>query len=155
MSTTLYRAHIQGAAHEHGLDPDLVEAVVYCESAGKTDAFRYEPGFYERYIKGKKMWEGCNPRRISSSYGLMQVMYTTALEHGYPYPDPEHLFIPAVGLDYGCKHLSLLVEWAGMDALKALAAYNGGKGNWMGNDPQVYSKKVYRVFQEVQKLRAK
>jgi soluble lytic murein transglycosylase-like protein len=123
MSTTLYRAHIQGAAHEHGLDPDLVEAVVYCESAGKTDAFRYEPGFYERYIKGKKMWEGCNPRRISSSYGL--------------------------------KHLSLLVEWAGMDALKALAAYNGGKGNWMGNDPQVYSKKVYRVFQEVQKLRAK
>lgn len=154
MTRTDYRKEIEGAAHEHGLDPNLVEAVVICESSGRTDAFRFEPGFYERYIKGKPIWSGLNPRRIASSYGLMQVMYTTALEHGYPYPEPEKLFIPEVGLDWGCCVLAAFCEWAEGDVMKTLASYNGGKGNWMGGQAQVYSHKVNRVLEEIQKERA-
>jgi soluble lytic murein transglycosylase-like protein len=155
MTSTPYRKEIEGAAHEHGLDPNLVEAVVICESSGRTDAFRHEPGFYDRYLKGKPQWASQNPRRIASSYGLMQVMYTTALEHGYgqAYDAPEFLFIPTVGLDAGCEHLAKQIEWANGDLLKALAAYNGGQGNWMAGQPQLYAKKVNRVLEEIQKAR--
>jgi soluble lytic murein transglycosylase-like protein len=155
VTSTDYRREIEGAAHEHGLDPNLVEAVVICESSGRTDAFRFEPGFYERYLKGRPQWEKQNPRRIASSYGLMQVMWTTAVENGFHEPEPEYLFIPVKGLDAGCEHLAKLMEWAGGDVLKALAAYNGGQGNWMAGQPQLYAKKVNRVLEEIQKARRK
>ena len=154
MTVTPYRKEIEGAAHERGLDPNLVEAVVICESSGRTDAFRFEPMFYERYLKGRPQWAGQNPRRVASSYGLMQVMYTTAVEHGFSYDAPEYLFIPTVGLDMGCTVLAAFLEWAGGDVLKALAAYNGGQGNWLGGQAQLYSKKVNRVLEEIQKARA-
>ncbi len=110
------------------------------ESAGNTDAFRFEPDFYNRYLKPNKMYVGKNPRRISSSYGLMQLMWPVAVERGFPATDaPEHLFFPEVGLDYGCRQLRFLLDWAEtfdapaqakLDA--AIASYNGGRG---GNKP--------------------
>jgi len=154
MTSTPYRREIQGAAHEHGLDPNLVEAVVICESAGRTDAFRFEPAFYARYLQDRPEWQKQNPRRVASSYGLMQVMYTTAVDNGFTYDAPEYLFIPTVGLDMGCAILADLMEWSDGDVLKALAAYNGGKGGWTGGDPQTYSKKVNRVLEAIQKARA-
>jgi soluble lytic murein transglycosylase-like protein len=131
MMTTLYRAEIVAAAAAHDLDPDLVEAIVLTESSGQTDAFRFEPGFYARYLQGRPAYAGANPRRISSSYGLMQVMAVVAAEHGLT-GDPEQLFVPGVGLEYGCRHLRMLLDWAHGDVAAACAAYNGGKG---GNAP--------------------
>jgi soluble lytic murein transglycosylase-like protein len=149
MAPTLYRTEIEGAAHEHGLEPDLVEGVVLTESSGRTDAFRYEPGFYERYLKGRPAWKDQIPRRISSSYGLMQVMYTTAVEHGFT-GEPEELFIPKRGLDMGCTILAHLMEWSELDPMKALAAYNGGKGML----PTDYAKKVWKNYEAVKAERA-
>ena len=40
-----YRAAIVSAATAHGLDPDLVQAVVEQESSGRFYAYRYEPAF--------------------------------------------------------------------------------------------------------------
>jgi soluble lytic murein transglycosylase-like protein len=138
---TRYRKEIIVAAQKYELDPLLVEAIVLTESAGNTDGFRFEPAFYNRYMKPMKMHVGKNPRRISSSYGLMQIMYQVALERGYPTCEPpEGLFIPEVGLDYGCKQLRMLVDWASefptvtdQQRVEAvLASYNGGRG---GNKP--------------------
>jgi len=135
---TFYRKEIAAAAAIFHLDPLLVEAVVLTESSGNTDGFRFEPNFWNRYLKPYKQYVGQNPRRVSSSYGLMQIMYPVAIERGFPKSDaPEKLFVPDVGLYYGCKHLAFLFEWAKgfadtteqqqLDAV--LASYNGGRGN--------------------------
>lgn len=124
---TPYRAEIEAAAKAHGLEPDLVEAVVMTESSGHTDAFRWEPNFYAKYLAGKPQWADWAPRRVASSYGLMQVMYVVARELGFT-GEPELLFVPRVGLDWGCRKLATLLAWSGGNVLQALAAYNGGKG---------------------------
>lgn len=146
---TRYKAEIDVAASKWGLDPVLVEAMVVQESAGNTDAFRFEPDFWNRYLKGNPKYRHLNPRRVSSSYGLMQVMYCRILEDKIADNDawePELLFIPANGLDIGCGFFAELLAWAkGLEPivlpkgthctheLIALAAYNGGRG---GNDPR-------------------
>lgn len=111
------------------------------ESGANTDAFRHEPDFYNRYLKPYKIYAGENPRRISSSYGPLQIMWSVATERGYPATEPpEKLFIPEVGLHWGCAHIRFLADWAAgfpnttpqqqLDA--TIASYNGGRG---GNKP--------------------
>lgn len=136
---TRYWPEIVAAATEFDLDPILVEAIVVQESAGNTDAFRFEPNYFNRYLKPINKYPGQNPRRVSSSYGLMQIMYDVAFDLGHK-DAPELLFYPAMGLHYGCKRLRKLLDWAagypkaGADQqrLAALASYNGGMG---GNRP--------------------
>lgn len=134
-----HRAAIVKVAQSAGLDPDLVEAVASVESSLHTDAFRYEPAFWRRYLRDSPRWGAEHPRRVSSSYGLMQIMYVVAVERGYR-GQPEGLFAPETGLRWGCRHLVHLTRWAnGFVVLSAedrrravLAAYNGGTG---GNRP--------------------
>jgi soluble lytic murein transglycosylase-like protein len=123
-----YRAEVEVIASRHGLTPDLVQAVCMVESAGKTDAYRF-----------------------SASYGLMQVMFTTAVEHGMaPTEPPEYLFVPIIGLDWGCRILAKRIAWAKGDLRKALASYNGGKGNWTAAAPQRYADKVLAELSKLQ-----
>lgn len=137
---TAYTALIKEYAEKHGVDADLMEALVITESGGKADAFRWEPVFWERYQLVKKPEYAKEiPRRWSSSYGLCQIMGVVAKEMGFDSPDPEQLFIPSVNLDYGCAKLRSLFDWAQefkvsdfQQTRAALAAYNGGKG---GNRP--------------------
>ena len=142
MLRTRYFPEIAKAAADYRLDPVLVEAIVVQESAGNADAFRWERDFWNRLLKPKPEWASKNPRRVSSSYGLMQIMFPVAVERGYdPAHPPEMLFVPEVGLRWGCKHLAYLKDWADrgwpqidpQDRLTAvLASYNGGRG---GNTP--------------------
>jgi soluble lytic murein transglycosylase-like protein len=145
---TPYRDLVEATAGGHGLDANVVEAIVIAESSGQTDAFRYEPGFYRRYLETKPEYAGQNPRRIASSYGLMQVMFTTAQQYGFT-DAPEALFLPETGLQYGCLHFARLLSWAKGDLRKALAAYNGGQGNWNGADAQRYATKVTKLYASV------
>lgn len=134
-----YETEIAAAASAHSLDARLVTAIVQQESAGKTDAFRFEPLFWARYLAKLPDYKNADPRRVSSSYGLMQLMYVTAKELGYA-QEPEYLFVPSIGLEWGCRRVEALVAWAGtfpgttnLQRLRAvLASYNGGKG---GNPP--------------------
>lgn len=168
-----YKSAIEEAAAKWGLDPLLVAAVCWQESGFNTDAFRFEPDFFNRYMKGNPRYAGLNPRRVSSSYGLMQCLYCRILEDAVADNDawdPELLFIPANGLDIGCGFLHALSVWASglavtteqfakeprLYELIALAAYNGGKG---GNDPTknwplrngVYAKSVLALYVQLQK----
>lgn len=144
---TDYRAMIETFAPMYGLDPDVVEALVLVESSGNTDAFRYEPEFYDRYLKDKEPWTHWNRRRISSSYGLCQVMAPVAYELGLTGP-PERLFIPEVGLEYGCKKLAAELRWANGDLGKALAAYNAGRGNFKSAAGKAYAARVLTTLAE-------
>jgi soluble lytic murein transglycosylase-like protein len=140
-----FRADIEGAAAVHGLDPDVVEGIVMQESAGRWWAYRYEPAFFTRYLAGHPLYRDRDPREVSASYGLMQVMFTTAIENGFK-GEPWALFDPAVSLDLGCHHLAHLIarlrgKWTGpilsgesIVLRSALASYNGGL---TGNDPDM------------------
>lgn len=137
---TRYRAEIEKIALDYNLDPRLVEAVVITESNGNTDAFTFEPDYWNRTMKPQKQFVGANPRRVSSRYGLMQVMYPVAVERGFSSDtQPEFLFVPEVNLIWGCVHLRFLLDWAAeftatpqQQLEAALASYNGGRG---GNKP--------------------
>jgi len=124
---TAYGPLIADVARSYGLNARQLEAQVIVESSGYTDAFRYEREFYERYLKGKPEWADWNPRRCSSSYGLLQIMFPVARELGFT-REPEFLFVPSIGLDWGAKYLRSLIDWAHGDIERALAAYNGGRG---------------------------
>jgi soluble lytic murein transglycosylase-like protein len=139
---TPYRPNIEFAATQAGIDPDLLEALVITESSGQADAFRFEPGFYKRYLEGKPEWAGQIPRRISSSYGLCQIMLPTARQYGFR-AEPEMLFLPDVNLALGAKILARLIQQFG-DIEDALQAYNGGPGNVGMPATRVYSDKVLR-----------
>lgn len=151
-----YRAEAYAIATAHALDPDLVIALCLTESSGQTHAFRHERGFWLRYLANKPEWDGSNPVRVSSSYGLCQVMFPRAVELGFERSDaPEHLFIPTVGLEFGCRALKDCLTWAKGDTVAALASYNGGKT--ADNAPgvavkrnQAYADKVLRWLAKVQ-----
>jgi soluble lytic murein transglycosylase-like protein len=148
---THYRPEIELVSVRFHLDPDLVEAIVMTESSGKTHAYRFEPGFWTRYLKDKPIWDGANPERVSSSYGLMQIMYPVAVEHGFKEDAPEYLFVPTIGLYWGCTHLRSLLDWSKQNVDQALAAYNGGKG---GNANAPYRNQWYvdRVKKNLERL---
>jgi soluble lytic murein transglycosylase-like protein len=88
------------AARRHGLDPELVIAVVSVESA-----FR--------------------PKAVSpkGAQGLMQLMPATAESLGV-----QDAFDPAQNLDGGTRHLGQLLARYDGDVERALAAYNAGEG---------------------------
>jgi soluble lytic murein transglycosylase-like protein len=88
------------AARRHGLDPELVLAVVAVESA-------FQPTAVSR--KGAQ--------------GLMQLMPATARSLGV-----RDAFDPAANLDGGARYLSALIAHYGGDLRRALAAYNAGAG---------------------------
>lgn len=138
-----YRAEMEVAAAKYSLDADLVQALVEQESGYRFFAYRFEAAFFTRYLASKPEYAHRNPMEVSASYGLMQTMYTTAVEAGFT-GEPWDLFAPTVSLEFGCRILASNVAWArrsyqGLTTVaetkiraSALAAYNGGRG---GNAP--------------------
>jgi soluble lytic murein transglycosylase-like protein len=147
---TAYRREIEQAAREHGLPPNLLEALVLVESSGKAHAYRFEPGFWRRYLQDKTEYRGANPERVSSSYGLCQVMYPVAKELGFQ-GEPEMLFVPSVSLFFGAAKLKELLLWANGEVDKAVAAYNAGRGNWQKAGG--YVTKIHKALAMVEKER--
>lgn len=148
MTRPWYYDMVEKSAAAYNLDPKVVEAIIMQESNGRTAAYRYEPVFYDHYIKNNPQFNTMDQRRSSSSYGLCQVMYTTAVQYGFD-KEPEFLFIPWINIEYGCRVLSDLVVWAKGDVWKAVQAYNGGKGNWDSPMAQHYMKSVFDWFRKI------
>lgn len=141
-----FREEIQKAAAAHGVDPDLIEAIVWQESSGEPSAYRYEPAYWERYCKQR--FAGEEPRRIAASYGLMQLMYPTALQLGYT-GTPEGLFEIPVNLDLGTKLVARLLHRYHGQRILALAAYNGGPGGTSRPGPLSYAASVNARFERM------
>jgi soluble lytic murein transglycosylase-like protein len=109
-----------------GLEPDVVEAMVRTESSGKAHAYRFEPGYWDKYCKTHPLFRHGVPDRIAASYGLMQVMYPTAYALGFR-DEPEALFVPQQSLLYGVRLMQQNLAWSQGNVDAALAAYNGGR----------------------------
>lgn len=126
-----WRPVVDKYAVKYQLSQALILAVIEMESGGNEKAFRFEPGFYDHYLKNNTNWQklmqerGYTPEQVSSSYGLMQLMYPTAWMLGFR-GDPEELYDPDINIDLGCKYLRKLMNRYNNDHMLALAHYNGG-----------------------------
>ncbi|WP_238446864.1 lytic transglycosylase domain-containing protein [Azohydromonas australica] len=97
-------AHLVDAASQrHGLDAQLINAVIQVESQFAPDAVS---------PKGAR--------------GLMQLMPATAVRYGVS--TTAELFAPATNIDVGTQHLRGLWQLFGGDLELTLAAYNAGVG---------------------------
>lgn len=132
----IYRTHIVRSSSLYGIEPVRIASVIMQESAGDSRAYRFEPGYWRRYLADKKEWASPHAAsnvlwqmRVAASYGLMQLMYPTAvwLCDGQQF-EPEELFEPGFNIDLGCKLLKLHLD-QGKTWAQALAAYNTGRPN--------------------------
>jgi len=126
-----YQQPILAASQKHGVSVPTIIATIATESSGNPKAYRYEPAFYERYLKDKSPWTESpyysESERISASYGLMQIMYTTAYNAGFR-GQPEDLYDPATAIDISTAYIASAFQrkqhqW---DPPKIACAYNAG-----------------------------
>lgn len=73
-------------ALEFGIEPALVCAVITNESSWKTDATRFEPAFFNRYISHMTGLSDEEKKNRATSFGLMQIMGQVAREQGFDGP---------------------------------------------------------------------
>ncbi|MCP4401011.1 MAG: transglycosylase SLT domain-containing protein [bacterium] len=126
-----YQEAISTASKKYSVPISVIIATISTESSGDAKAYRHEAAFYRRYIKNKIQWKNNpyhnSPRRISSSYGLMQIMYTTAYSVGFR-GEPEDLYDSMVSVDAGAAYIAsaFQVKQHGWDPPKIGCAYNAG-----------------------------
>jgi len=127
-----YEPMITKASEKYGVPIPAIIATISTESSGNPKAYRYEPLFYKRYIKDQKEWKGSPyhnyPRRIAASYGLVQIMYTTAYNAAGFRGKPEDLYDPALNINAGAAYIASAyqVKQHGWDPPKIACAYNAG-----------------------------
>lgn len=114
---------------EFVLDKSLIKALIQTESSFNEVAYRYEANFYKKYIKDNPLYFNHHlynePKKISASYGLCQLMYTTALEIGLSFTsEPEILYDPELNIHYGCQFLRKKINLYGLEL--GILAYNSG-----------------------------
>lgn len=157
-----WRSIVDKWACEIGVSQALIFAVIQMESGGNEKAYRYEPGYYRRYIEKNLDWKflmmkhGYTPRDVAASYGLMQLMFPTA----YPYKKnltPTELYEPDTNVRIGTAYLAGLLKKYDGDKLQALAHYNGGAGGArairQGKDTQAtrYARRVLALYERYKK----
>lgn len=122
----------QQKAEKYGLESSLVCAVIEQESAWNPWALRYEPAFYARYIVPSLEvghFGATEAHARATSWGLMQVIGQTAREVGFGGPYLSELCDPEVGIEIGCKYLSVLYSRTGNNTKDALLKWNGGSND--------------------------
>lgn len=147
-----------------GLDRPSVIAVILQESGGEAWATRFEPSFFKRYVEPltSEQLRQRNPflaggvpsydteRMLeATSFGLMQIMGSTARERGCRVQYLTELCRPAVGLHWGCSYLSHLAKKFGGGAVTTdvLYAWNRGPGSIKGTSPE--EREQFKYVREV------
>lgn len=123
-------------AKKTGISPNLIAAVIHQESAGNIYAVRYEPGFFDRYVKTrtKDTLQGFVPsmctletekRLRATSFGLVQMMGQVARERGFRGQFLSEIIDPETNVRLGTEFLqTLLLKYDSTEA--ALLRWNGG-----------------------------
>ena len=148
-----YSNEISKRAEKYGLEPSLVAAIILVESSGNPYAIRVAPGFWKRYSNAyHRIIKANNPARrwlkypdvFACSYGLMQIMYGVAVEHGCRVRFPTELLKPDLNIEFGCRILAKKIKIK-KSVEAGVLAYNGG-----GN-PR-YPSKVFRLKRSIDDL---
>jgi len=109
VSYNQYDEIIMAASVNYGVEVPLIKAVIMTESSFQPNAYRPEPAIKD------------------GSYGLMQVLFRTAVSLGFPNDPSQHqkLFDPQINIDLGTKLRSQLqARYTDVDEI--YAAYNAG-----------------------------
>lgn len=118
---------------EEGVEPWVLKAIAHAESGQDWMAYRHSQGekaFYRKRIKGRADWTGHRyynqPEIIAASWGLMQVLYTTAIMYGFPREGcPWDLLQPETNVRIAARYLKALMDrWPHISS--AVSAYNAG-----------------------------
>jgi soluble lytic murein transglycosylase-like protein len=96
-------------AKKYGLEKLFLKAVAIVESNLNIRAYRFEPAFWENYLKNHPDWKDKDPAVVSASYGLFQLMWTTAAMLGFN-GTPEDLYNPVYNAELGAKYLRKLLD---------------------------------------------
>lgn len=109
-----YDEMIIAAAVNYDVPPPLIKAVIATESGFDPDAYR------EEKLADGTVWD--------ASYGLMQLLFRTAVSLGFPNDRAQYLRLlePQVNIDLGTKLLKQLIGRYGMNPPDIYAAYNSG-----------------------------
>jgi soluble lytic murein transglycosylase-like protein len=155
-----FKKEIGTAAREYGLEPALVAAICSVESSFQPGAIRFEPKFKRKYVDPHPRYRDLGEETkalLASSMGLMQTMGVVAHEDGLPISRLRDLFIPGIGLEFGCKELAQLYgryeqSPEGLRMSDVVAAYNAGsarigKGGKYLNQP--YVDRVLKKYREL------
>lgn len=131
----MFELIITNCSRIYKIDEKLIRAIIRKESSWQVYAFRREPKFWITYGANVKKLFSLTPQKdevwlsspdiVSSSYGLMQIMLSTAMERGFRFTFPFELFEPATNVKWGCSHLKYLYDRYG-DWNDTIAAYNQG-----------------------------
>lgn len=125
---------IQAAAQAHGLPgfgglsgAHILAGLVCQESMGITHAYRAEPRYRWLIKAALRPWiigKDTSTYMQRISFGLCQVMGAVARELKFDGWLSE-LFLPAVGLEHGAKHLAVCIKRAKGRLYNGLRRYNG------------------------------
>jgi hypothetical protein len=123
-----------------GIDSNMTKAIIKQESNGNTNAIRCEQSYesnWKEYAKSCIQY-GCNGlidlpqgrfHKVSCSYGLMQIMYPTAMEACKDIvTTPESLFDPAINVECGTRYLKKMLDQC-KEPKRAIYAYKHGSAN--------------------------
>lgn len=143
-------------AKKYHLEKALIKAMAIVESALDVRAYRHEPMFWERYLKNNDDWKNKDPKIVSSSYGILQIMFTTAHQLGFR-GQFEDLYNPVINIELGAKLIRQLlngIKTTTNEALwpldVAICRYNGGSRGNPGADGslrnQSYLDKVMKAY---------
>lgn len=145
-------------APQFGVDPDVVEAIVWTESSGNPRARRYEP-HQDRNPDADTAGVDDGITEDDASYGLGQIMGYTARRLGFKNKDFSALYDERLSITFLCKLLHLELKAVGGDLKCALARYNGGpRGNPRKDGTlrnQAYVDKVFRWIEQLRVQREK
>lgn len=117
-------------ASKYQLPVSLIMGIIAQESGFNQYASRYESSIND------------------TSYGLMQILYTTAHDIGFN-QQPENLFDIDTNLNFGCKFLSSKYKKYNKNLYDTISAYNGGSTKKLSNGTyknQDYINKVLSYY---------
>jgi soluble lytic murein transglycosylase-like protein len=114
MSQNRYDDIIAAASVGYDVPFPLIKAVIATESSFNEKAYRPE-----KRADGT-IWD--------TSYGLMQLLFTTAVGLGFPNDRSRYMELmdPATNIDYGTRLLAQIIRRFGSDPGDIYAAYNSG-----------------------------
>ena len=133
----------------------ILKAVAITESSLDPKAYRYEPAFWDRYLKDKPEWKDKDPKLVSASHGLMQLMWPTATMLGFSGTTAEDLQDPLTNIMLGAKLIRRLLDKSIAERYSdkfywlsplqiALAQFNGGKTKNPADDGSLRNQKYVR-----------